>query len=293
MNRLEKVPMRKDPVFDRDGTYQRLLEKNVILHREAMKMAKRLVEQHLKRKKTIPQPIRVLDLACGSRPLIPAAFMEQLSGYRFLYTGIDLNRDQIARARSQFQFSQNVESSFLEGDAWSSEEIASYRGSHIVFIGLNIHHAIPEELFVLFRSLFEVIEEGGIFLNHDFFRPASFPYLRRPDVDSISGESMIRIPKEKLQRAGFPTRLRAFFEKRGEEWRGEFFVDYEASLRAIGFAPEEIDLTMKHLRTYDYPISREEMTLLLEEVGFRVSTHSYANPQHLLSRYFATILAQK
>lgn len=281
---LDHLPMRHEPVFDADGTYQQTVEGNVLLHQEAAAVGSAIVAEWLPKRGT-RVPIRVLDLACGGKPVIIAAIMAAFPTHQFAYTGVDLNRDQLDRIRG-FAFPPNVQAEILEGDVWSLDTLPFDAPFDLVFIGLNTHHAVPEELSFAAQHIARHLRPDGLFLNHDLFRPERFAYLRRPDVSPTDPSKHLRaIPVEKLRDIRIP------IEESRQEWREEFLRLDAACLRTVGIHEAAIDITLAHIRERDFPVSTEEMTNILRQAGFRVVVHDYQRTDHPLRDYLALVAA--
>ena len=117
--------MRHEAVFGKGGGYGLVVEKNVLLHHEAIRTGIRIIAQWMKRRK-LARPIRILDLACGGSPVISGALMAAFSSVKFQYTGIDINPGQVDAAR-RFKFAKNVKGNILDGDAWGLDAIPAHQ----------------------------------------------------------------------------------------------------------------------------------------------------------------------
>jgi len=286
-----EIPMRRETVFGKNGGYSFVVEKNILLHHEAMRVGLRIMAQWMKKKK-ITRPIRVLDLACGGAPVIPNAIMKALSPARFEYRGIDINADQVAAARD-FAFAGNVKVEILEGDAWALEEFSPRQRFDWIFVGLNTHHAIPEELDYLARKVRSLLAPGGLYMNHDKFRPAKYKYLPRPEFLPDQKETMRLIPLEKLKKAGIHRDAHAsFYSGNARNWREVLFKKFEKILQKTGCDQRALELALYHVRERDYPVSVPEMRRIFSRVGFKTKVYGYGATSHPLKKYFHVVLAQ-
>jgi len=256
--------MRREPTFNKGGSYQFIIGKNLGLHREAIATSIEIVSKFLSSLPKTKKTLNVLDLACGASPVIIAEVMNHFSNYSFEYTGIDINPDQVATCR-KFSFPKNViKKEVIEENAWNLEEHSLKDKVDLVFIGLNTHHGTPEEISFLAKQIFSQLNKGGVFLNHDLFRPEKYPYLRRP-------------------KKGLPK----------NDWRDEWLSGYKSFLKTQGQSEDLAEQGIDHMRNWDYPISMEEMRTILVKIGFRVSTHSYTNPNHPFSNFYGMVVGYK
>lgn len=269
---LQRVPMRREPAFSRGGAYQFTLEKNLGLHREAIAAAILILGKHFSRRlrgDAAPKnkkPLRVLDLACGGRPEVMAKVMARFVSQTFEYTGVDVNPDQVASCL-QFDFPKNVASKkILEGNAWDLDSLPLKAKFDIVFIGLNTHHGSPEEIFALARHVFARLNAGGIFLNHDLFRPAKYPYVRKPAPGQAAAN---------------------------EPWRDEWLTNYHAFVLRTGVPAEAAAQGNQHMREWDYPLSRKELCDILNNVGLRSSQHPYTSKTNPFVKFYGMVTGVK
>ncbi len=290
----ESIPMHKDPVFDAGGAYELAVEKNVCLHRESTQEVFKCITNHLTKIRS-PKPLRVLDLACGGKPFILSEVMRRSSSYQFDYTGIDINPDQV-NACKKYPFSDNVKTKVIEGNVWQLKELPLQGSYDIVFMGLNTHHAVPEEILYAARDIYQLLKPGGLFLNHDLFRPSNYPYLRRPDWNpNNKKESMRFVSKERLKKANIPTPLKEALAGNtpAVTWREEWLAMHKAYLLAKGHSFETAKQGVDHMWERDYPIAAEEMAAILKQVGFNVTIHSYQNNDYPIPEFFRLVKGEK
>lgn len=284
---LNNLPMRQERVFDADGIYQRVVDGNVLMHREAIATGQPILAQWLAHRPT-DRPVRVLDLACGGKPLIIASWMAAFPEHTFEYTGIDLNLDQLNRVRTAFVFPPNVRTKIVEGDAWALDAMPNDGAFDLIFIGLNTHHATAEEIAFAARYIARLLAPGGLFLNHDLFRPTRFTYVRRPAGSTTDlTKRLSLILAEKLAGITIP------LSESTTEWREEFLRLDAECLRECRIGEEGIAATMEHIRERDYPISTAEMAAILTSAGLIARVHPYEPSSHRLQEYLALIVARK
>ena len=285
MESLESLPMRKEPIFDAGGTYQHIVDKNICFHKEAIEKVFEIITSHFTKIKPLQTP-QILDLACGGKPVIFSEIMRRLPSRHFVYTGIDLNRDQVDACK-QYPFSKNVTACAMEGNIWELNELSLNRDFDIIFMGLNAHHAVPEEIFYAAKDIHKLLKPNGIFLNHDLFRPAQYPYLRRP-------KSMQFVSKEKLAKANIKTPLSPnFVGETHSNWRGEWFLRHRAYLQNSGVGLEAANLGIEHMKNRDYPVSAEEMGAILKKADFKVEIHYYKNTNYPPPQFFGLVAGYK
>ena len=287
MKSYESVPMRRESVFNEGGLYELAVKKNLCLHREAIETGYDIIKTHWAKKRGPSSTVRVLDLACGGKPLIIAEIMGRLPHFSFHYTGIDINRDQIAACKN-FSFPKNVQSEVLEGNVWELKELPLVGAYDLVFIGLNTHHAVPEEIVYAAKNIQKLLRPGGLLINHDVFRPARYSYFRRPEKKSMRFVSV-----EKLQTAGVPTPLSESWRGSSVDWREEWFVPHTAYIQKLGEDRKTAEAIVQHMRERDFPVSMQELAELLEMVGFQSSTHSYQNCSYPAPEFFGMVVGCK
>lgn len=279
---IKQVPMRREPAFSRGGAYHFTLEKNLGFHREAIATGIQILAKHFSRRlqnkkppknKKLPpnkKPLYVLDLACGGRPVATAAMMARFAPQTFEYTGVDINPDQVASCL-QFDFPKNVTAKkILEGNAWDLDSLPLKGKFDIVFIGLNTHHGSPEEIFSLVRRIFARLNAGGsrglaaggIFLNHDLFRPEKYPYVRKPAAGQVAAK---------------------------KDWRDEWLTGYQAFVRQTGATEEMIAQGNQHMREWDYPLSMKELCDILKKTGFHTTQHSYTSKTNPFAHFYGMV----
>ena len=293
--------MSSEPFFNRRGQYSNLVQTNVLLHREASALATELVADHLARRAAErSEPIRWLDLACGGEPVTPAQIIGALPQERFDYTGIDINPDQIAKAR-QYAFPENVASvCLIEGNGWDLRHLPAGQAWDVAFVGMNLHHGTREEVGYLAHQLGGGrLRERGLFLNHECVRPDNEPYVRRPDHDPARpAEPLWVVEPCVLEAAGF-TRARdvASFGQAltpatpEQAWKLDLIDRLVAGFVDRGGPEAAGDEIRRHQVKRDYPVSAGEICVLLEHEGFDVVVHTFPGADSPIRRYVALIEA--
>ena len=295
--------MRSEPFFNNRGQYSNLVQTNVLLHREASALATELLVGHLARSADERSgPIRWLDLACGGEPVTPARIIGALPKEPFDYTGIDINSDQIAKAR-QFAFPSNVTSvRLIEGNGWDLHHLPAGHAWDVAFVGMNLHHGTREEVGYFAHQLGGGrLRAGGLFLNHECVRPDNEPYVRRPDHDPVRpAEPLCVIQPSVVEAAGF-TRARdvASFGQAlppanpEEAWRIDLIEQLVAGFVDRGGPEAAADEIRRHQLKRDYPVSTAEIRVLLEDEGFNVVVHTFPGADSPIRRYVALVEARR
>ena len=287
--------MRREKLFSNAGFYPFIVESNVLLHREAFDSGRRMFEQ-LMTKRAPERPVTVLDLACGGEPVVIAKIMESFPDRCFHYTGVDINPDQVEQARSVFKFPDNVAKvRIIEGNAWDFRTAEPTRKYDVIFMGMNLHHGTPEEIHYLATRICYLLEDDGIFINHDCFRPDDQPYLRRPDYHPENpAESFQLLDWDVLSSISQP--LFSINEIHGDTpepgWRIRYRQSLSTTATERGGDQAGIESMNQHVNLRDYPISLQEFRKIFESVGFKVNTRRY-NTQDPLGEFIAMAVAAR
>lgn len=286
--------MRRERLFSQGGFYSFIVDSNVLLHQEAIARGGALLaEQWAGRPAT--RPLRLLDLACGGLPVTTAAWMAGFAERPVHYSGVDINPDQIAAA-GHFPFPAHVRvDKLLEGSAWDLRGLDLAPPYDLIYMGMNLHHATPEEIHFLGRQLGQLLAEDGLFVNHDWFRPATEPYQRRPDAaPEPGGESYLLVATAALAEAGVPEF--GFPEQAwtpaAPAWKARYRDDIVELLIRRGGDPEGARSSGQHIQERDYPVSVPEAIEALSRAGLRVSAQDYAASGAPLGEYFAMLVAR-
>ncbi len=287
--------MRREKLFSNDGFYPFIVESNVLLHREAIDAGRQMVELLLNRRAP-EQPVTVLDLACGGEPVVIAKIMESFQDRCFHYTGVDINPDQVEQARSVFNFPDNVaEVRINEGTAWDFRTAELTCKYDVIFMGMNLHHGTPEEIYYLANRIDELLDNDGIFINHDCFRPDDQPYLRRPDFNPEDpAESFQLLDKDVLSSITQPSFTFDEVDSGATEpdWRLRYRQSLSMTATERGGDKAGIESMNQHVNLRDYPISLQEFRKIFESAGFKVNTHRY-HTQDLLGEFIAMAVASR
>jgi SAM-dependent methyltransferase len=285
--------MRSESLFSADGYYGFLLDSNVLLHQQAEARALAVLKRFLAAREP-GEAIHVLDLACGAAPVSITRALQALHRQAFHYTGIDINPDQVERARSSFPFPGNVRQAELhEGNVWDLSTLDIAQPVHVVFSGMNLHHGTPEEIAYLATQLRALLHLGGMFISHDVYRPDATRYRRRPDVNPNNPtESFRQLDEATLQEAHLQP-LRFALDTGPEEptWREDYLSRMHAALLGRGGDPAGTDQTVQHMRERDYPISQAEFRHIFESAGFDVVAERFADTREPLGPYVGVCIA--
>ena len=287
--------MRREKLFSNDGFYPFIVESNVLLHREAFDSGRRMFELLLK-KRAPKRPVTVLDLACGGEPVVIAKIMESFPDRCFHYTGVDINPDQVEQARSVFIFPNNVvEVRINEGNAWDFRTAEPARKYDVIFMGMNLHHGTPEEIHYLATRIRDLLEDDGIFINHDCFRPDDQPYLRRPDYHPENpAESFHLLDRNVLSSITQPSfNINEMHSDTPEpDWRLRYRQSLSTTATKRGGDSAGIESMNQHVNLRDYPISLQEFRKIFESVEFTVNTLHYKT-QDSLGEFIAMAVAAR
>jgi len=287
--------MRREELFSNDGFYPFIVESNVLLHREAFDSGRRMFELLLE-KRTPARPVTVLDLACGGEPVVIADIMDSFPDRSFHYTGIDINPDQIKQVRSVFKFPKNVvEVQINEGNAWDFRTTEPTRKYDVIFMGMNLHHGTPEEIYYLATRIDDLLEDDGIFVNHDCFRPDDQPYLRRPDTHPENpDESFQLLDRDVLSSITKPSLTINEVHSGASEpgWRLRYRQSLSTTATERGGDSAGIESMNQHVNLRDYPISLQEFRKIFELQGFKVNTLQY-DTKDPLGEFIAMAVASR
>lgn len=156
--------MTSDPAIDifkqNWETYRKLIFHNYMFHRQRNEETDQIFQRW-----TRPGKINILDLGCGDAYWVKSlTFRERIKSY----TGIDLSPAALEYA-SQNLAALNLEADFHTGRM--EEMIHQVRaGFQWIYSAYAIHHlrdAIKQELF---KVLYNLLEDGGVFILIDVFR---------------------------------------------------------------------------------------------------------------------------
>lgn len=277
--------MRREQLFSAGGFYGFLVQSNVLLHREAVERGVEVLTRYL-HGRADHRPIPVLDLACGGEPVSFAAMLARFPAYAFGYTGIDVNPDQVAAAR-RFAFPPNVQPARLvEGSAWDLRALPD-GAFEVAFMGMNLHHGTPEEVRFLARGLARVLTPGGVFFDHDWFRPDDEPYVRRPDRDPDDPTESLRMvePAALAPMEMGDLDLDEAPDGHDAPWRIAYVRGLHDTLRLRGADPAGARATAHHVARRDFPIATREFRRIFETEGFRVDVLAYDDSPEPLAPY--------
>jgi len=281
--------MRREPLFNRDGFYGFVVRSNVLLHREAMGAAERVLRAVLARGAV--SEVRLLDLACGAQPVIPTHLMRAFPHVAFRYQGVDINADQVAGARRHPFPANAVDVHVHEGSAWDLADQPLAGPFDLVCMGMNLHHGTPEEIHLLLTQVRERLADHGAFFDHDWFRPPGEPYQRRPDHDRNDP----RVSYALVDPQRLPPLEWSVPEWSGDgdpAWRRRFCRLVRQRLLEGGAAPEGAESTCRHIEARDFPIAAAEFESLCTRAGLHGRTLAYGSNDPLAAYIGAVVAAR-
>ena len=288
--------MRQEKAFSKDGFYKFVLDSNLMLHEHVANRGCAYLHDWLQTNPAV-ETVSVLDLACGGLPVAIAQMIARCPERKFRYTGVDINPDQVEEARS-FSFPGNVVSTHLEeGNAWEFASLDLDERYDIIFSGMNLHHGTPEEIYCLLLQCRHILSDRGLFINHDFYRPAQFPYLRRPDFNPANpSESFAMISAQTLAALDGADCLDLLpaLPYAGDvhsDWRVPFMERYKAALKDKGAPEEGIQQVVTHVISRDFPISTPEMAKIAAKAGFKLTVLDLQASDQRLGDHFTLVVA--
>lgn len=285
--------MKNEKAFSRDGFYRFVLDANLMLHQNVAESGRRVISRWL-RTNDSKDVIRILDLACGGAPVSICNMTRHFDSFQFDYTGIDINPDQIVAAK-KFDFPSNFRKIELhEGNAWNFGDLVQGNLYDIVFSGMNLHHGIPEEILAVMMQVRSVLAPGGLLISHDFFRPETEAYLRRPELDPETGEPFCMVPPEALSK--IDTKVLPPFKSPGiderSDWRQPFITKYRRALAEREAAQQGVDEIMAHVNARDYPVSINELIEIARLAGLELEQVPMQADKEPMKDYFCLLSGQ-
>ncbi len=265
------------------------------MHREATETGIEILNILSDQRKS-GHPIRVLDLACGGLPIAIADMMECVSHAAFSYTGIDINPDQVELASKYFQFSDNVQHvDLIEGNAWDLHSLDLEGTFDMIFTGFNLHHGTPEEIDYLMAHVHMILDDEGIFLNHDWYRPDHKPYERRPSCNPRNPDESYRlVPKESLNDGTRSHDTKSILRNYSDHaWRMTFIDGLTDSFRRHRDDEQGADTLKSHMVERDFPVSRMDLAKILLKHGFFFDFIHHHDPNVAICPFLAMPFACK
>jgi len=284
--------MKQERAFSRDGFYMFVLESNLMLHEHVAERGQQLLLGWCQAKPR-GASFKVLDLACGGTPFSISRMMAACSDREFHYTGIDINPDQVEAARA-FKFSANVvKTTLLEGNAWDLSTLPPDESYDIIFTGMNTHHGSPPEIYCLLLQVKGKLSPGGIYINHDLFRPATVPHLTRPQFNPEDpSESFAMVSDEILNKYHAGDLISPVdHDQIASDWRDQFLERYVEALQQRGAHEAGITQVVDHIRRRDFPVSTADIKVIAEQAGFNLSILDLGASAEPLYQYFSLVCA--
>ena len=289
--------MRKEKLFSKDGCYSRVVESNALFHREAIIYGSQVIKKLLENYDST-QTIKVLDLACGAEPVSITQMLSNSPDRNFSYTGIDINPDQVSFAKHHFKFPENVrEINIYEGNAWDPRSSLQEDKYDIIYMGLNLHHGTPEEVYYLATQISTILSSQGVYINHDVYRPNDQPYQRRPDhhPDNIN-ESFSLLEPTLIDGIALPdvTNNELAQNVLDAKWRLTYSKLLRQSLIEQHAGIECAESTYNHVNMRDYPISLNDFSYIFKKADndFNIKIIRYGKA-HPLMDYIAMPVVTK
>ncbi|MBI4667663.1 MAG: class I SAM-dependent methyltransferase [Elusimicrobia bacterium] len=274
--------MKREKIFSEGGYYSFIVKNNVVGHREAIAIVSQSVVKWLSPEQQ--SPIRVLDLACGGEPLTISCIMSRFNKIFFDYTGIDINPDQVAMAQRYNGYPANVRNiTILQGNAWQLADLKLDRIYDLIYSGLNFHHATPEELLFLGKSLRPLLAPKGIVINHDIYRPQAVSYLRRPGHNPNNKDDVYTlVPPEvlsgiDLSELGIAEHA---FGAQPYDWRQDFLKIYKVLLDKLKADQKGVQDILAHMACRDFPVSTDELCRIWSLVGLETEICDFHKTNH-------------
>jgi len=289
--------MQKEKLFIKAGCYSRVVESNALFHREAISYGSDIIKTLLGHYDST-QTINVLDLACGAEPISITKMLSHFPETNFSYTGIDINPDQVDFAKHHFQFPENIKDIYLfEGNAWDPLSYLLKDNYDIIFIGLNLHHGTPEEVYYLATQISKILNDKGVYLNHDVYRPNDQPYLRRPDHHPDNkNESFRLLDTSLIEDIQLPEITHSGQVENASDttWRQTYSELLRQSLIKQHAVKECADSTYNHVKMRDYPISLIDFSYIFKKADNKLNIQiiRYGNG-HPLMQYIAMPVVTK
>ncbi len=287
--------MRREELFNRDGVYSAIVNNNLLMHHDATAVGYRIL-QTLCLIRSQDQPLRILDLACGGLPISIADMIDAVTQARFTYTGIDINPDQVELAATLFEFPGNVvQARLIEANAWDIQSVDLDGPFDLIYTGLNLHHGAPEEIDYLMSQIRALLNDRGVFINHDWYRPDAETYIRRPSAKPEDGQENFRlVPEEKMTGIVNPYPHDTItFDAGVPDWRLAFIDGLTDSYRDLEGDDVGADTLKSHMLERDFPISRADLTAILKKHGFHHRIVDYTNIRVAINPFLAMPFACK
>lgn len=285
--------MRRETFFSGDSPYEVLVRGNVLLHRQAAQQLVGRLRTVLDAR-PVGTPIRVLDLACGGDPSTVATAMATFVDHRFHYTGIDINNDQVEKAR-RFVFADNVEPEILQGSGWDLRWLSTRDRFDLVFVGLNWHHGTPQELWFLVNQVHLLLAGDGRLVNHDCYRPDDTLHVARPETVEEDGQRSAGalVEPSLLAAAGVPQlHVEALPVGTPTAWRSDMIARLERGYLASGGNAMGARILTGHASRRDFPVSVSDARRILGAAGFEVEVHRYDLADGPMAEYLAMLTAR-
>lgn len=279
-------------IFSTQGEYDVIVRTNAGCHREAALASLQVLIPWLEAKKH-SKPLKMLDIACGTcTPFCVRSFLEGIHQKGIeqpqIYHGIDIN--QTLAAVQSFDFPAQIrEQKLIVGNAYMLHENEDIEPPYdLIFAGLNLHHLSDQELVKVLEDVYEILNEDGLFIVHDVFRPLQEPHSYRPKERRMIEEAAFleNIP----QRA-----VRVTPPREGYHWMQSAAHEILKYLKQYHVPLDQTETVIDHILKNDFPLAFQEFNAILQKIGFKTTCQplNEMNPDHLLSKYFAVLSGKK
>ena len=135
------------------ATYRKIVGENLMFHREVYGLLRNVISEEMEK------PFKFLDIACGDASASAAALKGSAVDH---YYGIDLSAQSLELASKTLKVLPcTVElrcCDFVEAMAKWTEPV------DVVWIGMSLHHLLPEGKAQLMKDVHKTLTAGGLFL---------------------------------------------------------------------------------------------------------------------------------
>ncbi len=273
--------------FAENHAYSKVVKLGTSMHPQAVEQLSPILADWVGSRRNIE--LSLLDLACGTEtPVAPYFMAQSLEKYnvRLNYTGVDINQ---SLKNVRFTLPSNVTSQTLHAqDAYQVNFLLDKQEKFsIIYSGLNLHHLSPREFVKVVRDYKNLLEDDGIFIIFDVFRPSEYPFVPKPsDKQMIDPALLADIPEVEFSD-----------QFKGQDWRENLIGIYATYAQSKGMEEETLRQVETHILQNDYPMTMDEVANLLKENGYAVEKQdmypfSDSYPQVPVSPFFGIIVAK-
>lgn len=109
-------------------------------------------------------PIRILDLGCGTGLELPLVFQRAPNA---TVTGIDLSAEMLARLRSRFTASTNPSNLLLVQGSYLDLPLGEEQYDVALSV-MSLHHLLPDPKRILYRKIHRALVPGGYYVEGEW-----------------------------------------------------------------------------------------------------------------------------